>query len=252
LQVSLLTDFVNHLYGVCVPVRWKFVPDPKYPWMTLEIQDAIRQRDRMRTGTVAFRSAKCQEAASAQFVEKEIDPGLSQRVLWSNFCRLGFCNSSDFSSFGVGVEDSAEYFGNLPVTSVQIPTASDEHLGGFTFRHIDLVECFSAFKSKSTKVLRGSRYLKLLLPLICCHVLHVFNHAITSSVFLSFGQLLRLVHLLVLLTSVLFKAFECILYDQMLEHVRGRNLLSDLQSSFRRGHNTATALVRVTEDLRST
>jgi hypothetical protein len=23
LQVSLLTDFVNHLYRVCVPVRWK-------------------------------------------------------------------------------------------------------------------------------------------------------------------------------------------------------------------------------------
>jgi hypothetical protein len=37
LQVSLLTDFVNHLYRVCVPVRWKFVfvSDPRYPWMTL-------------------------------------------------------------------------------------------------------------------------------------------------------------------------------------------------------------------------
>jgi hypothetical protein len=26
------------------------------------------------------------------------------------------------------------------------------------------------------------KFFKLLLPLICCHVLHVFNHAITSSV----------------------------------------------------------------------
>jgi hypothetical protein len=39
LQVSLLTDSINHLYRVCVPVRWKFVPDPRYPWMTLEIRD---------------------------------------------------------------------------------------------------------------------------------------------------------------------------------------------------------------------
>jgi hypothetical protein len=62
LQVLLLTDFVNHLYRVSVPVRWKFVPDPRYPWMTLEIRDAIRRRDRMRTGTVAFRSAKRQVA----------------------------------------------------------------------------------------------------------------------------------------------------------------------------------------------
>jgi hypothetical protein len=37
----------------------------------------------------------------------------------------------------------------------------------------------------------------------------------------------------------------------VLEHVNGRNLLSDFQSGFRRGHITATALFRVTEDLRS-
>jgi hypothetical protein len=45
LQVSLLTDFVNHLYHDCVPVRWKFVADPRYSWITLEIRDAIRRRD---------------------------------------------------------------------------------------------------------------------------------------------------------------------------------------------------------------
>jgi hypothetical protein len=37
----------------------------------------------------------------------------------------------------------------------------------------------------------------------------------------------------------------------VLEHINGRNLLSDFQSGFRREHSTATALVRVTEDLRS-
>jgi hypothetical protein len=62
LQMPLLTDFVNLLYRVCVPVRWKFVSDPRYLWMTLVIQDAIRRRDQMRTGTVAFRSAKRQVA----------------------------------------------------------------------------------------------------------------------------------------------------------------------------------------------
>jgi hypothetical protein len=66
--------------------------------MTLEIRDAIRRR--MRTGTVALRSAKRQvRSASARFVERNFDPGLPQRVLWSNFRRLGFCNSSDFFFF---------------------------------------------------------------------------------------------------------------------------------------------------------
>jgi hypothetical protein len=49
---------------------------------------------------------------------------------------------------------------------------------------------------------------------------------------------------------VLSKAFERIPHDQVLEHVNGRNLLSDFQSVFRRWHSTATVLVRVTEDLR--
>jgi hypothetical protein len=127
-QVTLLTDFVNHLYRVCVPVRWKFVPDPRYPWITLEIR-------------VAFRSAGMMRSTSARFVERDFDPDLPQRVLWSNFRRLGFCNSSDFSSLGVGVEDFADYFANIPVPSVQIPTTL-EHIFGFLFRHIDLAECF--------------------------------------------------------------------------------------------------------------
>jgi hypothetical protein len=182
LQVSLLSDIVNHLYRLCVPLQWKFVPEPRYPWMTLEIRVAIRRCNRMRIGTVAFCSAKHQVAdmtksASARFVIRNFDPDLPQRVLWSNFRRLGFCNSSDFSSLGVGVEDFADYFANVPVPSIQIPAALG-HLGGFSFRHIGLVECFSAFKSITFNAVGADglsvKFFKLLLPLICCHVLQVF------------------------------------------------------------------------------
>jgi hypothetical protein len=87
--------------------------------------------------------ADMMRSASARFVERDFDPGLPQRVLWSNFRLLGFCNSSDFSSLLVGVDDFADYFANVPVSSVQIPAVSGL-LGGFSFRHIGLVECFSA------------------------------------------------------------------------------------------------------------
>jgi hypothetical protein len=46
--------------------------------------------------------------------------------------------------------------------------------------------------------------------------------------------------------SVLSKGFERILYDQVLEHINGCNLYAK-----RRGHSNTTALVRVSEDLRS-
>jgi hypothetical protein len=96
------------------------------------------------------------------------------------------CDSSDFSSLGVSVEDFVDYFTDVPTPSIQVPTASDI-VGNFSLRNIDLNECLSAFGSITSNAVGvdgiSVNFLKLLLPLIGCHVMHVFNHAITSSVF---------------------------------------------------------------------
>jgi hypothetical protein len=95
------------------------------------------------------------------------------------------------------------------------------------------------------------KFFKLLLLLNCCHVLHVFNYAITSSVFPSMWKVANIRPVAkvgtpsgpsefrpISIVSFLSKAFEHILHDQVLEHVNGRNLLLDLQSGFRRGHSS--------------
>jgi hypothetical protein len=51
------------------------------------------------------------------------------------------CNSSVFFPLGGGVEDFADYFANVPVSFVQLPSAS-ECVDDLSFRHMDLVECF--------------------------------------------------------------------------------------------------------------
>jgi hypothetical protein len=92
--------------------------------------------------------------------------------------------------------------------------------------------------------------------------MHVLNHAITSSVFLSMWKvaIVRPVgtpsspsdFCPISVVSILSKAFERILHDQVLVYVNNRSLLSDFQSGFKRGQSTTTTLVRrVTEDLRS-
>jgi hypothetical protein len=82
------------------------------------------------------------------------------------------------------------YFANVSVPSVQKRTAS-EHLGGFSFRHIDPVECFLAFKSIISNAFGADgisvNFFRLLLPFICCQVLHVFNHLFCFSFYMEGG-----------------------------------------------------------------
>jgi hypothetical protein len=114
-----------------------------------------------------------------------------------------------------------------------------EHLGGFSFRHIDLVECFSAFLITSNAVGADGisvEFFKLLLPLICCHVLHVFNHAIISSIFPSLWK----VAIIRPVAKVCTPSGGTGAW-----HVNSHNLLSDFQSGFRRGRLLWLGLPRI-------
>jgi hypothetical protein len=77
------------------------------------------RRDVKRQATDMMRHAK------GRFVERDFDPNLPQRALWSNFRRLGLCDSSDFSSLGVGVQDFFDYLADVPTLPIQEATASD-------------------------------------------------------------------------------------------------------------------------------
>jgi hypothetical protein len=78
-------------------------------------------------------------------------------------------------------------------------------------------------------------------------VIHVFNHATTSFVFPSMWKvaIVRPVAKVgtpsdfhpISVVSILSKAFERILHDQVLVHVNNRSLLSDFQSGLRRGQH---------------
>jgi hypothetical protein len=50
--------------------------------------------------------------------------------------------------------------------------------------------------------------------------------------------------------SVLAKAFENIMYEQMVNYVGRNGLILSFQSGFRLGHSTSTAIARVYDDIR--
>jgi Reverse transcriptase (RNA-dependent DNA polymerase) len=274
-RVNILTDYINYLYDSCVPPKRILIPDARTPWMNFEICEAIRQRD-----SISRRHQSAQFRAAAQKVrqlirreagrveQKNFDPSLPPKVLWRNFRRLGLAESPDSNSLGLSVESFADFFSNITVPPVVVPPITDQlDVDGFSFRHIDTAECLEAFAGiKSNAVgLDGIsiKFLRILLPFISEHIRHVFNHAITCSVFPSSWKevIVRPIAKVsspanlsdfrpISITSVLSKAFERIMNDQIQNYINREGLLSDLQSGFRRGHSTTTALVKVTEDLR--
>jgi hypothetical protein len=85
------------------------------------------------------------------------------------------------------------------------------------------------------------------LPLISFHILHIFNHAITSSVFPAQWKIAIVRPIAKVTTpkgpsdfrpisiiSVFAKAFERLLNDQIKRYGESNNLLSEFQSGFRR------------------
>jgi hypothetical protein len=55
----------------------------------------------------------------------------------------------------------------------------------------------------------------------------------------------------IFILPVLVKAFENVMIDQMADYVTRNNLTSPFQTGFRPSHSTITALVRVSDDIRS-
>ncbi|KAI5751709.1 hypothetical protein M8J77_010196 [Diaphorina citri] len=107
------------------------------------------------------------------------------------------------------------------------------------------------------------RMLKLSLPHILPAVTHVFNESLTSGVFPSSWCSAEVVPLNkvvspascgdyrpVAILPVLSKALERIATLQMLQYIEYFNIMDPYQSGFRRQHSTATALVKVTDDIR--
>jgi hypothetical protein len=132
---------------------------------------------------------------------------------------------------------------------------------GFSFRHVDGDECLAAFMSITSNAIDSDgislKLLKLLLPFIIEHVLHVFNHAITSSVFPTMWKSV-IVRPVVKVASpsdyycVCFvEGFKRLINSQILAHVDRAGLFSEFQYGFGFDHSNTTALVRVIEVLRS-
>jgi len=138
----------------------------------------------------------------------------------------------------------------------------------FHFKHVllaDISKAAHSIKSKATGIDQVPiNFLMLCLPALLPVLYHIFNFSLQNGKFPSMWKLANIVPLPrvthpkeckdyrpVSILCVLGKMFEKIVHAQVCEFLLQNNLFTSCQSGFRPKHSTLTALLKVTDDIRS-
>ena len=92
-----------------------------------------------------------------------------------------------------------------------------------------------------------ARFLKECLALITASLCSIFNRSITSGIFPEEWKFFKNGHR-AMVTPIVAKVFERIIYDQLYAYLNDNNLISCRQSGFRSLHSTVTALLQATDN----
>lgn len=278
----LLNILNNHLYIIheqIFPLRFK--KSQCNSWFNSDIERAIINRD------LAYRNWKnCKTSANRVHYNRmrnlvtslirqakyfhdrqRINTNLPVKQLWKNIKNIGISSSElSNSSSAHSAEEINNYFAsNFSEIDNSIIHYSHSQ-NSFHFGQIDCNDIIiSLFSIKSNAVgldLLPLKFLQTVLPLALPFIHHLFNTIISTSKFPSQWKRVKVIPILkkrgntdimnlrpISLLSVLSKAFEKIVKDQISQFIADMNYLHPFQSGFRKNHSTETALMKVHDDV---
>lgn len=137
----------------------------------------------------------------------------------------------------------------------------------FTFSHVGENHVLEALNNMKSNAVGNDRvalkFIKPFISLVVPSLTHIFNFSLSNNVFPSTWKESIVVPIPkisepkeptdfrpISLLPLFSKVFERIVHCQVGEFLQNNNLLNPLQSGFRAGHSTSSALLKVTEDVR--
>jgi hypothetical protein len=205
----------------------------------------------------------------SNFVTSNLDPRLPSKKLFDNLRKFGIVKSKKSTKFDVNVDDLSNHFVVTPsdVSQLDFNIPVVQNVPSFSFKTVECPEVLEAVKSIDSDAAGIDEiplcFIKLLLPVILPSLTSIFNHIFTCSEFPQRWKTSIVIPVPkisnpstlsdfrpISLLPCLSKIIEVIMARQMTQHINENNLLSPLQSGFRRSHSTTTAVLKVTEDIR--
>ena len=258
------------------------------PWVDVDLRDLYNQRDSLRrrykrTRSSALRAEFQSLAAEAEqrtqqakeeFIQNRLfDAMENNKNVWNELRSLGLLSKPNDQLHGFTPGELNTHFAGVSVSHSEHEADLDDILSnasddGFTFREVtfsDVVLAVAHFSSqaKGEDGIPQSVIAKSL-PVIGHHLAALFNFSLSSGVFPGAWKRAHLVPLKkkaipsaasdfrpIALLSFLSKVLEKIVHEQISEHLDSKKILDPRQTGFRQHHSTQTALLRLTEDIRT-
>ena len=286
--VSVLQSHVTSAINTLAPVKTVTPRKNRHPWFTPEHRVLIQERDRLykrfrrsRTGydLLVYREARdlahrAIEEARNNYYHLRLSTLTDPKDIWRELEHLGITGpkksiTSSFSNDQLNAHfRSVSYDPAIASVFDFLSTlTSSNNAECFIFREFQISDICDAVNHFSTQA-RGpdgipQRVIQLALPFLAPIICKVFNQSLREA---CFPQLWKKSSVIALnkvstpkslsdfrpisLLCFLSKALEWLVYQQMSCYLESRLLLNPLQTGFRSGHSTQTALLKLSDDIR--
>lgn len=287
-MVDSLNKNILALFDKHAPVHTVVIKRPPAPWITPDIRKAMNCRDRAFARykrnrcddnwcyfkKVRNRCNQMVRAAKRRYVHNNII-NCSQSNIWKFLKSLHISKPSQECSNIFSPSELNRHFSWTPVMDTVIKSSTvsllrsqtESLIPSFNFSPITDVETLKLIQSLKSKAVGCDQISRDMILRIKDSVIHPITHIINCSLSSGvFPSLWRKAYVLPLpkisnpstlnhfrpisILPYLSKILEATVHKQITNLMTSSNYLSPYQSGFRAGHSTATALLKVTEDVR--
>lgn len=283
-QLSFLENNISYLYDLAVPLKTKHIKENTRPWFTTSIQRLIVQRDKAYSRWKKFKIPELKEefsklrrdvnreirrAKSAYYADR-FRTAIDSKKTWQTIRDIGIGITNKNTSCDLSADELNNTFTNFssiergPIVHSNFNDRLNQVSSNqFEFHSVNNTDVLtSILKVKSNAIGYDNmdpRFIKLLLPQLLSFITHFFNTILTTSVFPKQWKHAKIIPVPksnsefrpIAILPFLSKALEKLMHIQISEHLNRFKLLTDRQSGFRPRNSCITALINVSEDIRS-